>query len=114
MGACSAWIFERGNAGRLIGIGARAKPRIDVGDDKDAVLARVQIGVEHAIIVAELELEADPLLDLESRLPKVRGQVPRRHAGETRRLAMGRNHLDGLLGSGRRRRPRGAGGKEKG
>ena len=65
MGACSAWIFERGYAGRLIGVCAVWPARVDVRDSEHASALRVEIGVEHAIAAAELEFETRALADLQ-------------------------------------------------
>lgn len=85
-----------------------------MGDDENAVLPGIEIGVEHAVIVAELELQASPLLDLESGPSEVSGEVLGRHPGEPSHLPMGRNDLDWLFGRGWRRRLGGAGRKEQG
>ena len=111
MGARSARIFERSDAGGLIGIVARDGAGIDMRHSKDAVL-RVEIGVEHALAAAELELEASALVDLESRRSEMTDQLLRAHAGETSRLARLRNGLGGLFD--RRLRTRGAAGEDQG
>lgn len=85
-----------------------------MGDDQNAVLPRVEIGVEHAIIVAELELEAGPFLDLERGASKVSREVPRRHSVETGHLAVDGNDGRRLCRRGLRRRLGGAGGEQKG
>lgn len=114
MGAFSAWIFERGDAGRLIDVGARGQPCIDVGYDEDTVLPGVKIGVENAITATELQLEARPFLDLQGWPPEMGSKVTRRHSGQAGRLSLLRSDLRRLFGHGRRCRPRGAGRKEKG
>ena len=49
LGAGSARVFERGDAGRLIHVGARRRARVDMGDAQRAAAARrIEIGVEHA------------------------------------------------------------------
>ena len=59
LGARSARSFERGDAGRLIDVGARRQARVDVGDLAACRRSRrVEIGVEHAARAAELQLEA--------------------------------------------------------
>lgn len=112
MGACSARIFERGDAGRLIGICARRQPGVDISHLKDAVLSRVEISVEHAIIASELQLEAGTFLNLQGRPTEMRGQVMGRHSGEARHLPLHRNDRR-LFGRGGLFGPRGAGCEEK-
>ena len=77
MGACSAWIFERCDAGRLIGVSAVSTARVDVRHSKRASALRVEIGVEHAIAAAELELEARALADLQRGRSKMANELVR-------------------------------------
>ena len=114
MGAGSARIFERGDAGRLIGVDAGRKPRVNMGHHESAVLPGVEIGVEHAISPTELELEAAPFLDLERGASEMGRQVARRHAREARHLALRGPRLNGLHRRRRRlHRPRGAAGEKQ-
>ena len=114
MGACSARIFERGNAGRLIGIGAGRGARIDIGHAKRSVLPRVEIGVEDAVAAAELQLDAVAFLNLKRRATEMPDQILGGEAGQARDLALrlelgdgGRGLLDRLLRAG------GAGGEQE-
>jgi hypothetical protein len=111
MGARSARIFERGDAGGLIGVVAGDGAGIDMGHSKDPVLG-VQIGIEHALAPAKLELEARAFVDLESRRAEMSDQLLRAHAGEAGRFARLRNGLGGLLDG--LLRARGAAGEDQG
>ena len=84
MGACSAWIFERCDAGRLIGVCAVWPARVNVRDPERASALRVEIGVEHAIAAAKLELEARALADLQRGRSKMANELVR---GETHDFA---------------------------
>jgi len=115
MGAGSALQLERGYAGRLTDPRPGRRPRVDMGDAKLVAGRRVEVGVEHAIIVAELELEAGAFANLQLRTTQVLDHLVDRQAGELRRRAGLRRDLDRLLHEGRRcRGPRGAAGEEKG
>jgi len=84
-----------------------------VGHAKHAALAGIEIGIEDAIFVAELQLDAGPFLDLKRRAAEMFDQLPRREAGELRRAPLDRRGLDRLLGRGGLLGPRGAAGKQK-
>lgn len=114
MGSRSARIFERGDAGRLIGVAACWCSRIDVGHDEGAVLAGIEIGIQHAIFPAELELEARSLLNLEGGTAEMGGQLGRRKAVEPRRMALHRSSLHRLHGRRSLLRPGGATGENEG
>ena len=115
MGAGSDRMFKRGDAGRLIGGGATARPGVDVGDPKSGPATRgVEIGIEHAPGRAKLELEAGPFAHLQRRVAKMPDDLLRREAEQAPRRRLGRRH-------GRRRRlhrgllrSRGAAGEEQG
>ena len=82
-------LFERGDAGGLIDVGARRRAGIDVGDRAaHRRSGRVEIGVEDAVRAAELQLEAGALADLQRRACR---NAPtsslRRQAGQRVRLA---------------------------
>ena len=77
MGACSAWIFERCDAGRLIGVCAVWPASVDVRYPERASALRVEIGVEHAIAAAELELETRALADLQRGRSKMANEFVR-------------------------------------
>ncbi len=94
MGAQSAWIFERGNAARLIDIGTRGIASIDVGDPEGTILPRIKIGIENAVIVAELEFQTRAFANLQRRLSKMTDEVLCGEAGEMRNLPH-RRRLDG-------------------
>ena len=84
MGARAARSFEAGDAGRLIHAGAGRQPRIDMADPERTVVAGVKIGVEHAILPAELQLEARAFTDLERRLAEVREEIGCAHSHDLR------------------------------
>ena len=67
-----------------------------MGHPKDPIL-RVQIGIEHALAAAELELEAGAFVNLQSRRAEMTDQLLRAHAGEPSRFARLRDGLGGLL-----------------
>ena len=77
MGACSAWIFECGDAGRLISVCAVWPARVNMRDPEGASALRVEIGVEHAIAAAKLELETRALADLQRRRSKMADEFVR-------------------------------------
>ena len=111
MGFESARVLERDDAGRLIGVDASEAAGIDMRDPHDTVLG-IQIGVEHALPSAELELDAAALADLKRRSAEMSHQLLRAHSGEACRFARLRDGLGGLLDG--LLRPGGAAGEEQG
>ena len=114
MGARSARIFERGDAGCLIGVGARGRARIHMSDDERAVLAGVQIGIENAVLPAELELEARSLLNLKGGTAEMGRQLRSSKTREARSVLLHGSGLHRLLWRGRLLRPGGAANKDEG
>ena len=74
MGARSAGVLEREDAGRLIDVDARRRARIDVGHAVAAAL-RIEIGVEDAAAAAKLKLEAVAFEDLKRGLSEMADQL---------------------------------------
>ena len=72
----------------------------------------IEISVEHAIAVAELELEAGAFPDLQRGAAKVLDDFVDGEAGQLRGRARLRRDLDGLLDDRRRLGPRRAAGEE--
>lgn len=95
MGAGSAGILERGNAGRLIGIDAGFRPGVHVSDPERAVGRRIEIGVEHTGLAAELQLQARTLAHLKSGAPEMAHKI---RCGQTDELARGRSRHRSWLG----------------
>lgn len=94
MGACSARIFKRGDAGRLIGVCTRKRASIDIGYAEASGLSRVEIGVENAVAATELQLEAPALAHLQCRRAEMTDQVLRRHTNEPGRLPLRSRNRD--------------------
>lgn len=101
MGAGSARIFERQDAGRLISVRTRLGARIDVGDPECAVLRGIEVRVEHADLAAELQLEAGTFANLKRWASEMRDQLRRSKSDQ---LARGRPCHRGRLGDFRLRR----------
>src|SRR5262249_49341010 len=114
MGGGSAWIFERGDARRLIDVGARRVPGIDMRNPKHAVLAGIEIGVEHAVAAAELKLEARSLLHLQGWPARMAGEVARGPPRQLGNLRLHRHGLRRFLWNWSWLGPRGAAGKDQG
>ena len=113
MGACSARIFERGDAGRLIGIGAVGRACIDMRHaHHPSTTLRIEIGIQHTLAAAELELEARPLADLQRRAAEPADEVLRREADQL--ISLEARRFDGPLRRRRGLRPRGTGGDREG
>lgn len=86
MGAFSARIFEREDAGRLIRIDPGQCAGVDMGHPKLPAARRIEIGVENAGPAAELELEARPLADLERRMAEMTDKLVGGETDEAARL----------------------------
>ena len=82
MGACSAGILERRDAGRLIGVHSRWQAGVDIGDPHRSSGRGIKIGVEDAEAAAELELDAAPLAHLESGASEMADELRRGQSDE--------------------------------
>ena len=65
---------ERSDAGGLIDRAQRAGPRIDVSDPVNRS-RRIKVSVENALRIAELQLQALALADLERRSPELADEI---------------------------------------
>ena len=100
MGAKSARIFERGDAGRLIDVSPVQAARVDMRHAERPSALRIKIGVEHAAASAELQLEARSLADLQRWHSEMTDELVR---GEAAKLASGTRRFDNWRrGRGRR------------
>ena len=115
MGVGPTRLFQRSDAGCLIGVDARPASRIDPGHAIRPACLRIEVGVEHALTTAELQLEAVALADLECRIAEMADKLLRsepeklarlRRSGRLGELLLDRFRLN--LRAGR------AGGKEQG
>ena len=85
----------------------RPGPRIDVGDPVRRLAGRIQISVENALAVAELELQAFAFADLQRGSPEPLHQLGRGQPDDRAAQLRGLRRLDWYL---RRLRSGGAGG----
>jgi hypothetical protein len=107
--------LKGGDAARLIGVRAGAQARVDVGDSRGApsLRGRIEIGVEHAGLAPELELEPDAFANLKGRRSEALDELACGHAEQAAAQLLGRRRRArsrrcGLL------RTAGAGGQEQG
>ena len=100
MGAGSARVFERGDAGRLIDVARPTAARIDMGHAQRAVCPTDRDRRRACSAAAELELEARPFADLQRGRAEMADEVLRGQADEPRRLALTALHRRRLCGCG--------------
>ena len=87
VGACSARVFERGDAGRLIGVGARRQRAYrHRSPAARRSCARIKVGVEHASGRENCSLRLVPSRTCKRRTSEMRRQGPRGEADELLQL----------------------------
>src|SRR5438270_1761489 len=83
-------MLEGGDAGRLIGADAARRARIDVGDaERPTAARRIKIGIEHAALRAELQLEAAALTDLKLGIAEMTDELLRGQPEQAPRFGLG-------------------------
>ena len=78
--------LDRRDAERLIHVSKRPGAGVDIGDPVRRIAARIEIGVEHALTAAELQLEAVALADLECRIAEMADKLLRSEPEKLARL----------------------------